>query len=48
MPKLSRFERVIAWGAVAPLFVDSSAGHRKWLPMVEDVQWSVLRLTKDA
>ena len=46
--KLGRFERVIVWDAFTPLFVDSSTGQRKWLPMVEDVQWAVLRLTKDA
>ena len=48
MSELGRIERVIVWGAFTPLFVDSSTGQRKWLPMVEDVQWSVLRLTKDA
>ena len=48
MPKLSRFERVIVWDAVAPLLVDSSSGRRKWLPTQEDVQWAVFRLIKDA
>ena len=48
MSKLGRFERVIVWDAFAPLFVDSSTGKRKWLPMVEDAQWIALRLTKDA
>ena len=48
MSKLGRFARVIVWGAVAPLFVDSSTGQRKWLPVVKDAQWAVLRLTEDA
>ena len=48
VPKLSGFERVITWDANAPLFVDSSTGHREWLPSPEDVQWAVFRLTKDA
>ena len=48
LSKLSRFERVIVWGAVVPLFVDSSSGHREWLQTPEDVQWAVFRLTKEA
>ena len=48
MPKLSRFERVIAWGSSIPLFVDSSSGHREWLQSPEDVKWAVFRLSKNA
>ena len=48
MTKLGRFERAMVWGALAPLFVDSSTGQREWVPMAEDAQWAVFRLTKDA
>ena len=48
MPKLGRFERVLVWDSFTPLFADRSSGHRQWVPMVEDVQWAVFRLIKDA
>ena len=48
MPKLGRFERVLVWDAFTPLFADSSSGNRQWVPMVEDVQRAVFRLTEDA
>ena len=48
IPKLSQFERVLVLGAVKPLFADSSSGHRQWALMVEDAQWAVFRLIKDA
>ena len=48
IPKLSLFERVMVWDAFTSLFVDSSSGRRCVVPMVEDVQWAVYRLIKNA
>ena len=48
MPKLGRFERVLVWGAFTLFFAESSSGRRQWVPMVEDAQRAVFRLTNDA
>ena len=47
-PRLSPYERVVEWNSDAQLFADGSSGHRKWVPVMDEVRWAVFRLTRDA
>ena len=47
-PRPPRFERVLEWSPDAHSFAGSSTGHRKWVPLVEEIRWAAFRLTKNA
>ena len=47
-PRLPLYERVLEWNPGAQLFADSGTGQRKWAPVVGEIRWAVLRLTRNA